>query len=1107
MRFPSLPAPILVFAAVSAGVVAQAPGSAPEPQQTFQKYCYACHAKGASMGGIRLDQLTQSHAIDRDFQAWQRVIAALDQKRMPPKGLPQPADSERARAVAWVRGSIDAYNAKHAGEPGKVTVRRLTSGEYAYAIHDLTGLDIDTGIDSATDSVGGEGFTNFGDVQFIEDASLERYLAAARKVANHAVIGSGPLDFYADPGPTGFEYSAIHRIKAIYDQYGFRTVSGEGGFPYGLERYGKAFYAAWAVQNHKATAAALAAREGVTVRFINHVLDVMNRRDLGYPSSEAAARWKKIPANATEAEARKAATELQNWVTQWPLWLFARGDQAAGGAGDESPLIINDKSLAVKPKHHFTFNRIYRKATELEPEEPLQNPTHVYLNVQSVTPSSPGKPLILWRNATIAYQTPASQTPASQTTANQTAAAAAASSSETQPGAPKGIRFGPKQALRTIAGTGLKFGEGPGAGPDDFVTDPAGGFDVPIPAGATGFQFQADAEIAGGSAEHVFRVVITNRADGTSRGIPVRRLIGDPSTQGYRRFKDGVLEFARILPPNAQGEATPADKDPVPDPFDSTYNVPEHDDFVNRVKYIRDDRFLYNNILDDATRMRLDQAWNDLFSSFEYHNNYLDILALHYKYDLKGTHIRDLNLASLPEEMRGFAAPIKAQYEAVVAAQAAARPKRVNGALDFAALAWRRPLTSEEKQDLRSFYDRMMSAEPDHRKALRALVARILVSPSFLYRLEQTGVPAAASNNSAVKPLSQWETASRLSFFLWSSIPDAELRRAAAAGELATPEQIRKQVKRMLADAKARRLSTEFFGQWLGFYHFDQHRGVDTTRFPEFRDDVRSAMYDEAVSYFEYIVRNHRPAMEILTGDYTFLNKPLAAFYGVNRLAIQSTDHVERVDGAHDFGRGGALRLGALLTVTSAPLRTSPVKRGDWVLRRLLGTGVPPPPADAGSIPADDKMFGGLTLHEKLEAHKRNATCAACHVRIDPLGFPLEGFDSTGRIRKTYADGKPIWDSGTTSDKTEIKGIDGLLRYLTANGEQVRRTLATKLLGFALGRAVQASDLPLIEKLAKAGDAIPFDEMVAEVAVSRQFRNRMDRDQDPASVAKVVNSR
>jgi hypothetical protein len=379
----------------------------------------------------------------------------------------------------------------------------------------------------------------------------------------------------------------------------------------------------------------------------------------------------------------------------------------------------------------------------------------------------------------------------------------------------------------------------------------------------------------------------------------------------------------------------------------------------------------------------------------------------------------------------------------------------------------------------------------DHDAAVRALIARILVSPAFLYRVEAVGTAGE-------RPLSGWELASRLSFFLWSSIPDDELRRAAAAGELSDPVLLAKQVKRMTADPKARRLATEFFGQWLGFYHFDEYRGVDTGRFPEFRDDVKAAMYDEAVSTFEYIVRQGRPLRDVLHADYTFLNKPLAAFYGIDR-DLKLTDKMVKVDGANAFNRGGALRLGAVLTTTSAPLRTSPVKRGDWVLRRILGTPTPPPPADAGTIPADDKTFNGLTVRERLAQHKRNATCANCHLRIDPLGFPLEGFDAVGRTRTAYADGKPVDVTGQFADDTTIVGTEGLLDYLQSKDTQVMTTLSKKMLGYALGRTVRGSDRQLIESMMNAGGTASFADLATRIVTSRQFRNKAG-DDDTAPV-------
>jgi hypothetical protein len=196
------------------------------------------------------------------------------------------------------------------------------------------------------------------------------------------------------------------------------------------------------------------------------------------------------------------------------------------------------------------------------------------------------------------------------------------------------------------------------------------------------------------------------------------------------------------------------------------------------------------------------------------------------------------------------------------------------------------------------------------------------------------------------------------------------------------------------------------------------------------------------------------------------------------------------VDGALAFDRGGALRLGAVLTATSAPLRTSPVKRGDWVLRRILGTPTPPPPADAGTIPADDQTFNGLTLRERLAQHKRKTTCANCHLRIDPLGFPLEGFDAVGRRRQTYADGKAVDVTGEFADKTTIVGTDGLLRYLQTQDKKVMTTLSKKMIGYALGRTVIASDRPLMADMIGAGGDATFSDLAAKIVTSRQFRNR-----------------
>jgi hypothetical protein len=291
----------------------------------------------------------------------------------------------------------------------------------------------------------------------------------------------------------------------------------------------------------------------------------------------------------------------------------------------------------------------------------------------------------------------------------------------------------------------------------------------------------------------------------------------------------------------------------------------------------------------------------------------------------------------------------------------------------------------------------------------------------------------------------------------------------------------------MLRDSKARRLATEFFGQWFGFYRFDQYHGIDAARFPEFNETLRAAMYDEAVSFFEHIVREDRPVAEILFADYTFVNAALARHYGIDA-ADGHADRAVRVTDVARKHRGGLLGLAAVHAVTSAPLRTSAVKRGDWILRRVLGTPVPPPPADAGSIPAEDVLADGLTVRQRFEAHRTRASCINCHSRFDPLGFAMENYDPIGRWRNTYRDGQPIDPSGTLNDGTEIRGVDGLREYLHREQSQFQRTLAVKLLGYALGRAEIASDRPLIEKmLATQEEGCRISDLVVPVVTSKQF--------------------
>jgi len=571
-------------------------------------------------------------------------------------------------------------------------------------------------------------------------------------------------------------------------------------------------------------------------------------------------------------------------------------------------------------------------------------------------------------------------------------------------------------------------------------------------------------------------------------------ILSADSFDGSRRdaagaSSQGVVDFALELPQVSHREAAPSDRDPIPAPFDNAYNRPERNWFHAHVKYHRDDRFLVEHILETSDdRRRLDEAWTDLLVSFDYHDVVLGFIVEKFGLDLDSRSVADLTreqVDRIPPASRAFVETLRSSFAAAHEALRQAEPGHVDDALRFAARAWRRPLRADEASELRGFYALLCREHSlDHVSAVRALLSRILVAPTFLYRLEATVADDRWS------PISNHELATRLSYFLWSSVPDDELRRSADSGALSRPDELVRQSRRMLRDPRARRLATEFFGQWLGFYCFDRFLGVDALRFPELTAELRASMLEESIRFFEHIVREDRPVEEILDADYTFLDRRLAAHYGVES-EVPLGESAELVAGLRSAHRGGVLGMGSILAVTSAPLRTSPVKRGDWVLRRILGTAVPPPPADAGSIPADDVLGDGKSVRQRLEAHRQDAACTGCHSRIDALGFALERFDPIGRWRDRYRDESAIDTSGTLRDGTEIAGLDDLRGYLDRRTPAIRRNLCVKLLGYALGRGELATDGPLLESMLKALEESPrFSTIVAEIVESEQFRSR-----------------
>jgi mono/diheme cytochrome c family protein len=397
----------------------------------------------------------------------------------------------------------------------------------------------------------------------------------------------------------------------------------------------------------------------------------------------------------------------------------------------------------------------------------------------------------------------------------------------------------------------------------------------------------------------------------------------------------------------------------------------------------------------------------------------------------------------------------------------------------LAARAYRRPLTEGDTQTLLTFYKEGRK-ERDFDAGIRRGIERILAAPSFLFRVERE--PDGVAAGSAYR-LSDLDLASRLSFFLWSSIPDDELRDAAVRGKLNDPAALEQQVRRMLRDPRSKALVDNFASRWL---ELSKISGTvpDTELYPEFDENLREAMEQETKLFVGSQVRDNRSVMELLTADYSFLNERLATHYGIRNVygnhfrRVTFTDPLtgsgsSRATSKDDDRRGGLLGQSSVLTVTSYPNRTSVTMRGRWLLANLLGAPPPPPPPDIPALKEAGAEGQPRSLRERMEMHRKNPACASCHQRMDPLGFALENFDAVGKWR-TASDGAPIDASASFPDGTRFEGIAGLRALMVSHKEDFVRTLGAKLLAFAIGRGLDYHDMPAVRRIERDAAAADY---------------------------------
>lgn len=552
--------------------------------------------------------------------------------------------------------------------------------------------------------------------------------------------------------------------------------------------------------------------------------------------------------------------------------------------------------------------------------------------------------------------------------------------------------------------------------------------------------------------------------------------------------------------------------------------------YHNVMGYYRDDLPLVELILDDKGKQHLDRLWDE----FDFIGDHTTRTWIQYFFNQSGEvqgngresgterppdkavtatamvfQLRDAYVAKAQanptndpiavEAINEHFARVNETMRRVEKMRQEAAPHHTEALLKFASRAFRRPLTKGERDGILAYYQELKTKNSlTHEDAMRDSIVSILMSPKFSYRIDlleesaarRTGIVNAAATT-GVKPLSGYALASRLSYFLWSSMPDGELMERAGTGDLKRPDVLAAQARRMLKDPKARGIATEFAGNWLDFRRFEDFNSVDRERFPAFTNELREAMFQEPVRFVEDVIRKDRPVLDMLYGKDTFVNPALAKHYGMPNVEGGANNWV-KVDNARNFGRGGILAMSVFLTQNSPGLRTSPVKRGYWVAKRVLGENIPPPPPQVPELPTDEAK-SDLPLREMLAKHRDNPACASCHARFDSFGLVFENYGPIGEKRDKDLAGRPVDTQAQFPGGGEGNGFAGVEAYIREHRQKdFIDNLSRKLLAYALGRSLQLSDELVVDRMkaSAATKGFRFAPFIETIVTSPQFLNK-----------------
>lgn len=1000
-----------------------------EVRPVLKAFCLKCHSGDEPQGDLDLQHFQTLRDVRRGTGTWIQIVELLANGEMPPEDAPQPEPIQRKVLQGWAEQYLRAEALASAGDPGPVVLRRLNNAEYTYTLRDLTGVALNPARTFPSEGAAGEGFTNTGNALVMSPGLLRKYLDAGKEIAAHAVLL--PAGFRFSPNTTRRDWTdeSLSAIRGFYGEYSVVERLADH-YGHGMSHLGKA----GRLPLERYFAATLAEREALQSGD-KTIADVaaqtnLNARYLGNLWSVLNAADGSLLLDQLRAQWRQAspdaAADLTQYVRTWQkgVWTF-NPVGLLGRKGSRSRWMEAVSPLLTQ--HELRFPVPARQEADKTKE-------FVVSLVAGDAGDGNQHDFVVWTQPRLV----ADGKPDVPLRGWLTAGGQPLDADSVCVQAPSVITVHvPAELAGRLLVTTARLAPKGLAG--SVQTEVVAG----IPAAPSGLR---PSEVLV-KLEHV-------NIGADKRTVSYRRpiLVGEKS-ESRKRFAAAMEDFRRLFPAA----------------LCYTQIVPV-DELLTLTLLYREDDHLTRLMLDADQVDRLDRLWDELRYVSHEPLRLVDVLD-----SLLETTIDHPQAGIFDNAVKSFNARADAFRKKLVASERL----HVDALVEFTSQVWRRPLTKIEETDLRNLYGKLRELSLSHEEAFRLSLARIFVASPFLYRLE---VPPEGADPA---PVTDRELASRLSYFLWSSMPDDELRSVVASGALHEPGILIHQAQRMLKDGRVRRLATEFACQWLHIHDFDPLEQKSEKHFPKFVE-LRGAMYEESIRFLTDLFQTDGSLLSLLNADHTFVNGPLAEFYGIPGVEGATW---QRAEGVQQQGRGGILAWATTLAKQSGATRTSPILRGNWISEVLLGEKLPKPPKNVPQLA--DVAPAGLTERQLIARHSQDAACAKCHARIDPFGFALEHFNGIGRWREKDVNGLAIDSQTTLPDGTQIDGLPGLRDYvLHQRRDEFLRQFCRKLLGYALGREIQLSDRPLVDTMLArlAASDYRFTAAVETIVLSQQFR-------------------